>query len=200
VTLSGQHVRTVLSGLDPRTLALDVVDEVGDPSESRAVLLVPSTGVASRPFLLRHLQGRAVVVGPERPWTQVAASYRRACLVADLVGPRDSAVVDTEAHLVALICTADSDALADLRTSLLAPLAELRPAAADRLRETLRSWLLHQGRRDDIAADLLVHPQTVRYRLTQLRELFGEQLNDPQTIAGLTIALATLRPQPGTES
>jgi hypothetical protein len=191
VTLPAQQVRTALSGLDPRTLALDVADEPGDPPEGRAVLLVPSVGAATRPFLLRHLGGRDAVVGPERPWTQVVASYRRASRVSVLVGSRTGAAVDTEAHLVELVCTADCEALADLRTSVLAPLGELRPGAADRLRETLRSWLLHQGRRDDIAADLVVHPQTVRYRLNQLRQLYGERLQHPQTIAGLTIALAS---------
>jgi DNA-binding PucR family transcriptional regulator len=73
---------------------------------------------------------------------------------------------------------------------VLAPLATLRPGAAERLTETLRSWLLHQGRRDDIASELTVHPQTIRYRMTQLRELYGDRLADPQLIAELTIALA----------
>jgi DNA-binding PucR family transcriptional regulator len=39
-----------------------------------------------------------------------------------------------------------------------------------------------------VAAALHVHPQTVRYRLTQLQELFGEQLADPA--ARLELALA----------
>ena len=62
--------------------------------------------------------------------------------------------------------------------------------AAERLAETLRSWLLHQGRREEVAADLVVHPQTVRYRMTQLRELYGDRLTDPTTVLELTIALA----------
>ena len=73
---------------------------------------------------------------------------------------------------------------------MLAPLAELRPASRQKLTETLRSWLLHQGRRDDIAAALFVHPQTVRYRMGQLRELYGDRLDDPATVRDLTIALA----------
>jgi len=49
--------------------------------------------------------------------------------------------------------------------------------------------LLHRGRRDQVAADLFVHPQTVRYRMGQVRELFGERLDDPREILELTIAL-----------
>jgi len=65
----------------------------------------------------------------------------------------------------------------------------LPPATAERLAQTLRSWLLHQGRRDEVAADLVVHPQTVRYRMGQLRELYGDRLLDPLFVRALTIAL-----------
>jgi DNA-binding PucR family transcriptional regulator len=98
--------------------------------------------------------------------------------------------LDTEAHLSRLVLTADREALADLRAQALSPLEDLRPASAEKLSATLRSWLLHHGRRDDIAADLFVHPQTVRYRMGQLRELFGDRLDDPAAVLELTIALA----------
>jgi DNA-binding PucR family transcriptional regulator len=101
--------------------------------------------------------------------------------------------VDTEAHLATLLIRSDAEAHADLRRQALAPLAELRPAAAERLEQTLRSWLLHQGRRDDVAAELMVHPQTVRYRMTQLRELYGDRLEDPRTVLALVVALGAAR-------
>jgi DNA-binding PucR family transcriptional regulator len=34
-----------------------------------------------------------------------------------------------------------------------------------------------------------VHPQTVRYRMGQLRERYGTGLEDPHTVLELTIAL-----------
>jgi DNA-binding PucR family transcriptional regulator len=34
-----------------------------------------------------------------------------------------------------------------------------------------------------------VHPQTVRYRLRQIHELFGDQLRDPDTRFELQVAL-----------
>ncbi|PRC42902.1 transcriptional regulator, partial [Mycobacterium sp. ITM-2017-0098] len=46
------------------------------------------------------------------------------------------------------------------------------------------------GRRDEIAAELFVSPSTVRYRLRQLRDLYGDRLQDPRSIAELTVALA----------
>ena len=77
-----------------------------------------------------------------------------------------------------------------LRARVLAPLAGLRPASAEKLADTLRAWLLLQGRRDDVAAALFVHPQTVRYRMSQVRELFGDRLDDPDAVLELLVALA----------
>ena len=118
----------------------------------------------------------------------VQASYARALRARHLPAAGEDAL-DTDEHLVELVLGADQDAAEDLRRRALAPLATLRPIAAERLAETLRSWLLHQGQRDAVAADLFVHAQTVRYRMNQLRELYGERLNDPGTILALTVAL-----------
>jgi DNA-binding PucR family transcriptional regulator len=131
------------------------------------------------------------VVGPARTWTQAHSSYRRALQARDLhLAGGDTDTIDTETHLVELVLGADREAADDLRHQALAPLDQLRPNTAERLAETLRSWLLHQGQRDAVAADLFVHAQTVRYRMTQIRELYGERLNDPQTVLELIVALS----------
>lgn len=39
-----------------------------------------------------------------------------------------------------------------------------------------------------------MHAQTVRYGMTQLRELYGDRLRDPAAVLELVIALATPRP------
>ena len=54
---------------------------------------------------------------------------------------------------------------------------------------TLRAWLDRPGQVQAVAAALDVHPQTVRYRLKQLRELFGERLEDPEARFELSLAL-----------
>ncbi len=165
--------------------AATLVLETGD---DRTVLLVPG---ADRGRLLSTFGARPAVVGPARPWQQVRTSYLRALRTADL-GLRGT--VDSDQHLAELVLTADPDALADLRSHALAPLADLRPEAAEKLTQTLRSWLLHHGRREEIAADLFVHPQTVRYRMGQLRDLYGDQLTDPAAVLRLTVALGVLPP------
>ena len=180
VLLPTARTRDTLPLLDPRTLTVPG-DLLGH--EDVDILLVPD----NRPALLRHLRGRPATVGPARPWALAASSYVRA---ARLGASSGTGLVDTEAHLTQLVLTADREALADLRVQALLPLAGLRAATAERLAETLRSWLLHQGRREDVAAHLHIHAQTVRYRMTQLRDLYGEQLTDPELVLKLTVALA----------
>ncbi|HET6625680.1 MAG TPA: PucR family transcriptional regulator, partial [Nocardioidaceae bacterium] len=91
------------------------------------------------------------MVGPVRPWPEVQSSYHRALRARELDALESPEPVDSEQHLPALVLGADPEALADLRARALAPLLGLRPGTAERLAETLRSWLLHQGRRDDVA-------------------------------------------------
>ena len=192
VLLPAAHVRGAASLLSSDTLQpredLPGIEE----EEDVALLLVPDVDGRDRPRLLRQLADRHAVVGPSRPWTEVRTSYLRA-LRARQLRPADSAgeaPLDTEEHLATLVLNADPEALADLRERALAPLAGMRPATRDRLAETLRSWLLHQGRREDVANDLFVHAQTVRYRMGQIRELYGDRLDDPRTVLELTLALS----------
>ncbi|MFI5836166.1 PucR family transcriptional regulator [Micromonospora sp. NPDC051300] len=198
VLLPRRHLRAVLALLGPQTLESGEDLPGMRPAEDLVVLLVPDAHGGRRRQLVRLLHGHRAVLGPARPWHRVAASYQRATRALALgLGEPDSGPVDTERHLSALLLSMDPEALADLRTQALAPLAALPPATAHRLAETLRSWLLHQGRRDDVAADLFVHPQTVRYRMGKLRELFGDRLHDPATVLDLTIALAVPPEQGG---
>jgi hypothetical protein len=188
VLVPERAVRAAADRLDPRTLQLA---EAGADLPETSVLLVPDVSDTSRAGLIRRLAAHGAVVGPARPWTAVRESLERAVRAGRIAGlPAPGAVLDTEDHLVPLVVTADPRALGDLRARALAPLAGERAATAAKLIETLRSWLLHQGRREEVAAELFVHPQTVRYRLARLRELYGDRLRDPDWLLSLTIALA----------
>ncbi len=176
IVLPAAQTRPAYRTLDPHTLVLD------DLPDTTGVLLVPD---ADRPHLVKQLTHRTAVIGPTRPWTRASASYTRA-LRARTLSPT---IRDTETHLPELVLTADTDAYTDLQTQALAPLRALPTATAQRLEDTLRAWLLHQGRRDEVAAALFVHPQTVRYRMTQLRTLYPD-LTTPHRTLQLTLALA----------
>ncbi len=209
VLLPAAQVRGAVALLAPTTLqvgddlpGLDD-DAPGAPAsggdEATSLLLVPDVDGTSRRHLLRVLESRHAVVGPPRPWRRARASYLRAVATRGLGArpPAAGAPVDSDEHLVALVVGADQEAAEDLRARALAPLDGVKATTRDRLAETLRSWLLHQGRRDDVAGDLHVHAQTVRYRMGQLRELYGDRLDDPDVVLELVIALAVGPPHPG---
>jgi hypothetical protein len=191
VLLPSAQTRGVVSRFGQSTLQLSGDLPGIEDSDSVVVLLIPDMHGPNRSRLLRELHDRRALVGPSRPWTQAQSSYHRVLQARGLDLTADhNATVDTDGLLVEIVLGADREATDDLRRQVLAPLDQLRPNTAERLAETLRSWLLHQGQRDAVAADLFVHAQTVRYRMTQLRELYGERLNDPQTVLALIVALS----------
>ncbi len=199
VVLPQARVRGALLRLDTRTLQVPDAGLVLGPGPVTAtgrgdadltLLLVPDSEGRARAGVLRALHDRTAVVGPARPWQQAAASCERAARAVrlGLTGPAP-APLDTDDVLPELVLRADDAALADLRAQVLEPLAALGADARAKLTETLRAWLLHHGRRERVAAELFVHPQTVRYRMTQLRDLYGARLDDPRTVLAMTVAL-----------
>ncbi|MEP7160525.1 MAG: helix-turn-helix domain-containing protein [Dermatophilaceae bacterium] len=186
VLLPTDRASVVLAGLDPRTL--HVTGDVAGFDDDASLLLVPDAGGGARTALRARLAQHCAVLGPARPWCRAYASIDRARRALPLLA--DDALVDTEERLVDLVLLADPEAYDDLRRTALAPLDGQRPATRARLEETLRAWLLLRGRRELVAQTLFVHPQTVRYRMGQLKVLYGDALEDPATVLALTMALA----------
>lgn len=161
-----------------------------------AVLPAPTSGSAQE-ALHRSLGRRAAWVGPVRAWQQAGSSFRaaRSAMITLTPKPRtDGGQVDegpwrVADHLSALVLRWEPDLVNELAAQRLAPLAELRPSQRQRLVETLSAWLRHQGERNAVAQELHVHRQTVGYRINQLREVFGDQLDDPQVRFELELVL-----------
>jgi hypothetical protein len=143
--------------------------------------------------------GQLAAVGPAVPLTEASASLRWAVQALALarrglvragsgVGEAGG-IVWCEDHLPTLVLLADADLAATLSREALAPLRRLRPGQADRLAGTLLAWLESADDADAAARRLHVHPQTIRYRVRQVSELFGEALNDPDARFRLLLAL-----------
>jgi hypothetical protein len=155
-----------------------------------AVLPAP-VGVVDRDRLARRLAGRTAVVGPARPLAglKVSVSLARRALALVEAGTLMGDPLLVEEHWGTLVLHRDPELLSVLASSRLAPLLQVKPATRQRLAETLLSWLQHRGERQHVAAALHVHPQTVGYRLGQLRELFGEALESPDARFEIEMAL-----------
>lgn len=157
--------------------------------DSTAVAVLPATLLLD-PTLERLAEPpgggrRAVRVGPGVPLLEA----HRSLVLAALLPEDADGVVRAAEQLPELLVRAAPEVEATLAERALAPLAQLPANRRERLAATLASWLRHWGQRNLIAAELGVHPQTVGYRVNQLRELFGDGLDDPQRRLELQLAL-----------
>jgi PucR C-terminal helix-turn-helix domain len=167
---------------------------IGAEAWGRVCVFVPDPDAPGRRRQLEAApsDGRAAL-GPTVPWQGAGASLRRA--VSALTLPADGALIVADEHLATLLLGADPALGAELAATRLAPLLELSDTQRERMTETLRAWLDRPGQVQAVAATIGVHPQTVRYRLNRLRELFGDRLEDPDARFELSLALrvASLR-------
>ena len=161
--------------------------------DETTVALVPDADAPGRRAQLRSaLRRRPGVLGPTVGWRRAGSSIERAELAyrLQLSGrlPAEGLVVADE-HLPQLLVHGDSELAEDLAELELAPLRALAEGPRRKLEDTLRAWLDYRGRSEEVAHRLGVHPQTVRYRLNQLRELFGRRLEEPDGRLALSLAL-----------
>lgn len=161
-------------------LADDVLADLGD--EPR--LLLPGELTPARRAMLEAAVPRdPIVVGVTVPSAQAADSLRWArravALVADGV-IESGRVTLCEDHLLTLWLMADPDLVNELTEQRLAWLADISESKRKALAETLRVWLESWSTAADVGNRLHVHPQTVRYRLNQLKESLGERFTDPE--------------------
>jgi len=160
--------------------------------EGGTALLGDPSAPGLRAQLERAASAATAALGPAVPLLAAAASARRAQSLLELVDAgaiEGSGLVAADEHLASLATHGDPGVLRDLAAARLTPLTDETPASRARLTATLRAWLDHQGEVGRVAAELHVHPQTVRYRLARLRELFGEALDDPAGRFELALAL-----------
>jgi len=156
-------------------------------------VLVPDPDAPGRIARIRRaVADRLVALGPSGECVTAPRSWSRArgavALVRDGVLPARGLIIAAEL-LGALAIHADPALVAELAQRRLEPLRALTAAGRARLEATLLAWLRGQGNVAFVAAELHVHPQTVRYRLARLREHFGVALDDPDVRFELELAL-----------
>ncbi|HTX46195.1 MAG TPA: helix-turn-helix domain-containing protein [Solirubrobacteraceae bacterium] len=122
--------------------------------------------------------------------TAAAVSFARARAALELAQELERpALIAAGAVAGELLLRSDPLLARELVTERLAPLQALPEGSRARLTETLAVWLSEQGRLAAVAQRLGIHPQTARYRLGRLRELFGDSLDDPDERFWLELAL-----------
>jgi hypothetical protein len=152
------------------------------------VLLPDPEGPGRAEALARAAAEGRVALGPTVTPTAAAESWALA-LSLSRSGIDGAPLLRVDDHLAALLLFESRDLAGRIAARRLAPLADLTPKARARMRETALAHLRHDGNAVAMAAEMHVHAQTARYRIARLRELLGDQLDDPDVRFELELAL-----------
>ncbi len=193
--LPEQLAAVVAEGDEPDRLAMRLgTDVIGVYVPPHVCALVPDPDAPGRRAQLEAaFEGRLGSIGPTVGWRHAAVSASRATATIGLA--REGAIeppeglLDATDHSLALLIASDRRLARDIATGALAPLDGETEASRERLTQTLLAWLRGRGRTEQVAAELHVHPQTVRYRLGRLRDLYGDRLDEPDFRFELELAL-----------
>ncbi|GAA2474076.1 PucR family transcriptional regulator [Streptomyces thermolineatus] len=172
---------------------------LADFDRADPVVLLPDPAPEHVDLLERDLRGARAALGPRVEPADAAASLHTARRLMELIGrglEEHRRVARCTDHLASLVLLEDERLLDLLAGRRLAPLEQVRPKQRERLAETLLAWLQCGGSAPEVARAINVHPQTVRYRLRQIEELFGADLRDPDARfeLGLVLRARTLLP------
>jgi hypothetical protein len=183
IVIAGENPETVVGALPAGVIAETLGESL--------VAIVPDPDAPARRAALE----RAIVaaettggLGTSVEWPDAAISLTRARAALELSDGAPGLMVARE-YAGELLLRSDPRLAEELASDRLAALAELPVGARARLTETLGVWLAEQGRLARVADRLGIHPQTARYRLARLRELFGSSLEDPDERFWLQLAL-----------
>jgi PucR C-terminal helix-turn-helix domain len=168
-------------------------DSLATVIDGSGCLLVPDPGGPGRlDALARRGSTAALALGPAVEVAAAADSWRLALalLRAATAGAIPAkGLLRADEHLAELVVFESRPLLHRIAAHRLAPLADLTDKARERMRETALAYVRHDGNAVAMAAEMHVHPQTARYRSARLRELLGDQLDNPDARFELELAL-----------
>jgi hypothetical protein len=172
-------------------------DILADLGCDQPYLLVPGEVTEERERALREAVAGRVVIGVAVPLAAAVDSLRWARRVLWLaeagVISTGAPVIRCEEHLVTVWLWSDPGLAAQIARRELGVLEPLTELQRDRYTQTLGAWLETRCTAAEIAQRLGVHPQTIRYRIRQFEQAFGDRLKDPDARFGLELALRIAR-------
>jgi hypothetical protein len=160
-------------------------------------LLIPGPATETRRLALADaLRGYHAAIGLTVPLAMAADSLRwaqRALSLAESGAIDDTPMLRCDDHLITLWLLSDAKLADQVVQHQMGALARLTPHQRAWVTDTLGPWLEKRATAAEIAELLHVHPQTVRYRIKQFEQAFGDRLNDPEERFALELALRVMR-------
>ncbi|MEU2506466.1 helix-turn-helix domain-containing protein [Streptomyces sp. NPDC007863] len=168
-----------------------------DMESEQPRLVIPDPDTAGRVDHVRHATaGWSGAIGPTVPLASAVASLRWAetavTLTEEGLLPHGEVQHCTD-RMEELLLLPSHDLVDAVAARCLTPLNDVAPTQARRLADTLLAWIETSGGAPEVAHRLGVHPQTARYRLRQIRELWGDALDDPDRRFELLLVLRSRR-------
>lgn len=168
-------------------------DALATVLDGTGCLLLPDPEGPGRADGLARAAARSrLALGPAVEVAALSESWALALAVlraSDAGALPSSGLLRADEHLAALLLFEGLPLTSRIAARRLAPLRDLTAKAEERMRETALAYVRHHGNAVAMAAAMQVHPQTARYRIARLRELLGDQLDDPDSRFELEIAL-----------
>ncbi|MGW7068423.1 PucR family transcriptional regulator [Streptomyces sp. NPDC054855] len=177
---------------------------LGLRSESERTAVADRVAAALRAGVERAGMQRAgalppvVVVGVAGGWAAASAGLRHAAETATAAqGLIDRPWYDARRLDIDLLLwrlhNYDDSALAAFVDRAIGPLRAHDLRSKPPLLPTLQTYLAHAGRKAETARELHLNRQTLYNRLARISELLGTDLDDPQTVLALSLALRARR-------
>lgn len=194
-----QRVAALICPEDALSLVVRQLDAgalAGPAGGTGCVVVGDPDGPGRRRLLSRAAAaGGQAVLGPTGSLADLPSSWRLARRTLELVDGPGLHLADE--HLERLLLAEAAPVVERIAALRLGCLRGLTPKSRQRMLQTALAYLRHQGNAVAAAAELGIHPQTARYRISRLREVMGGQLDDPAARFELEVALRAGGPAVG---
>jgi hypothetical protein len=168
-------------------------DAISSGFEGVGCIVVPDPdGPGRGEEIERAASATRAALGPTVEPAQLRASWalaKTALRAAEAEALPGAGLARAEDRLAELLLFEGSALVTRIAARRLGAFDSLTEKARERMRETALAYLGHRGNAVAMAAAMHLHPQTVRYRVARLRDLLGNQLDEPDARFELEIAL-----------
>jgi DNA-binding PucR family transcriptional regulator len=152
------------------------------------VVVADPTGPGRARELERAAAGVSATLGPAGTVAELPRSWRLASAIHRVTAASEG-LRRADDHLSDILLAGGREVVDRIAERRLARFGDLTPKARRRMEETALAYVRERGNAAAMARRLQVHPQTARYRVARLRELLGDDLDDPDARFELEAAL-----------
>lgn len=157
------------------------------PDQQIGIVHAPTTEVRAQVIdLFRRIA--ADRVGVSAPFAELRDTPQGLSFARrELAGPGTGVSV-FDGSVLGTAAIAAPETTVELARGVLRELYRLPGDDSAPLMETFRAWVAHDGNVKEAAAELYVHPNTVRHRLRRVEQLTGRSVSSPRELSELCLA------------